>query len=188
MQDKIGWANFMLGRFPTRVRQYMHAHFQQIDTLRSATSWTRGLVIRLLQVTHDQWLARNEFVHDRVEEGLTREAAQTLQDNIEAQYLEGGDSLLPEDSYLFNPTLAQLQESSVADRRQWLIEIEAAREIAENAQRLAEDARPESNTSPVSSVPPPPKRSRLTSTNQHLGRRPRDSDSPTRRTKARHSS
>ncbi len=51
----------------------------------SPKQWTTGVVIKLLEATHDQWLYRCIQVHDRVQGTLATLWKEELQKEIEAQ-------------------------------------------------------------------------------------------------------
>ena len=140
-QDLIGWRNFTLGRFSSQFREIMAAHYAAIESLRRADTWAKGLVNRLLELTHDIWEVRNDFAHGRQEDGLKRDEAIALREEISAAFMEGPEGLLPEDAYLFQRSFDALRALSARDQRQWLIELEAARKAATVEQRetLAEE-------------------------------------------------
>ena len=65
-QDKIGWRRFLegmiLAEITTIQRQYMAVNGSRM----SLDKWCTGLITRLLEITHGQWLYRNYIVHDPV--------------------------------------------------------------------------------------------------------------------------
>ena len=48
-------------------------------------AWSRGLITKLLEVTHGQWIYRNLLVHDRTASILVTQKKEELQAAIEAQ-------------------------------------------------------------------------------------------------------
>jgi hypothetical protein len=64
-QDKIGWRRFMEGMVSKEILNvhYSTSHDSEED-MPEPSLWTKGLVIKLLEVTHGQWLYRNVHVHD----------------------------------------------------------------------------------------------------------------------------
>lgn len=63
-QDTIGWRNLMEGR----VTRYFHTiqclHLSQSTSRLTGDDWMRGLISRLLHISHSQWLFRNFTLHD----------------------------------------------------------------------------------------------------------------------------
>ena len=129
-QNLIGWQNFVLGRFSRQFRVTMARHYASIDSLRRDDTWAKGLVDHLLELTHDMWEVRNDFVHGRQEDGLKRDEAIALRDELSAAYMEGPAGLLDEDMHLFQRSYEELNGLSVRDQRQWLVEVTAARAAA----------------------------------------------------------
>jgi hypothetical protein len=133
-QDEIGWRRFMEGMVSRRLIEVQREFF----TLRGAgwklQKWATGLVVRLLEITHGQWLYRNVVVHDAVSGQL----ASTRKEDIEAQIVDqlahGGDGLLASDSYLMEVNLGEIAESTGAQHEYWLLAIKAARVAGQIAQ------------------------------------------------------
>ena len=129
-QDDIGWDNFVCGQIARLMRVHMELHLRTAPTRMVAKSWCCGLATRLLELVHTQWTVRNDsFVHAITEDGAKREELHQLRDSITAEFLEGSDSLLPEFRHLLDETFESVWDKSVSDRRQWLIEVAAAREL-----------------------------------------------------------
>ena len=86
-----------------------------------------GLVTRLLEVTHGQWLYRNVHVHDisTGERAMNRKEA--LRKEIEYQIALGGEGLAEEDQYLLEINLDEVQLSTGEDQVYWLMALQTAR-------------------------------------------------------------
>ena len=104
-------------------------HFVAIRGLSiSAQAWVQGLIIKLLEVTHGQWLYRNVQVHDLITGKHATDRKEQLQQLIEEQILLGGAGLEDEDKYLLDINLEDLETSSGETQTYWLLAILAARE------------------------------------------------------------
>jgi hypothetical protein len=57
-QDAIGWRRFMEGMISKRIRGIQALHSKVEGTTISPEQWATGLVIKLLEITHGQWLYR----------------------------------------------------------------------------------------------------------------------------------
>jgi hypothetical protein len=90
--------------------------------------WSTGLITKLLEVTHGQWLYRNVQVHDTVSGELASLRKEEIQMEIEKQQELGGDGLLEEDKYLLEVNLDDLENTSGEQQEYWLLAIRAARE------------------------------------------------------------
>jgi len=100
--------------------------------------WTIGVVIKLLETTHGQWLYRCIQVHDRKQGTQATLWKEELQREIEAQQEMGFNRLLDEDQYLAEVNLDDLEQSSGLQQEYWLVAIRAAREacILQNGSQL----------------------------------------------------
>ncbi len=57
-QDAIGWRHFMEGMISKRIRSIQALHSKVEGATISPEQWAAGLVIKLLEITHGQWLYR----------------------------------------------------------------------------------------------------------------------------------
>ena len=89
--------------------------------------WATGLVVRLLEITHGQWLYRNVMVHDSTSGRLAVTRKEEIAEKIEAELAKGGSGLLEEDSYLLEVNLWDLSDSTGDRQEYWLLAIQAAR-------------------------------------------------------------
>ena len=102
--------------------------------------WASGLVVRLLEVTHGQWLYRNVMVHDAISGRLATTRKEDIAAQIEEQLLQGGEDLLEEDAYLLEINLGDLQSSTGEQQEYWLLALKAARVASQITRgRLATD-------------------------------------------------
>ena len=83
--------------------------------------------MKLLEITHGQWLYRNVQVHDAVSGLKEVERKEELQREIEHQILLGGTGLDEQDRYLLEINVGDLETSSGEDQYYWLLAIRAAR-------------------------------------------------------------
>ena len=126
-QDKIGWRRFLEGMISRRLVEIQYEFLTARGMGWKLEKWATGLVVRLLQVTHGQWLYRNAVVHDPV--GGTRASIrkEDICAQIEEQLQLGGEGLLDEDAYLMEVNLDNLAETSGERHEYWLLAIWAAR-------------------------------------------------------------
>ena len=126
-QDKLGWRRFMEGLIPQSLVDLQY-HFQTIrGSRRTIKAWASGLVIKLLEVTHGQWLYRNVVVHDATAGTLVTQRKEEIQREIEDQQALGAQDLQEEDHYLLEVNLEDLETSSGERQEYWLLAIQAAR-------------------------------------------------------------
>ena len=77
----------------------------------TTVNWAKGLAIKLLEITHSQWLYRNVVVHDAVGGLKAAQRKQELQAEIKRQIEQGGEGLDEQDIYLLEINLEDLEHS-----------------------------------------------------------------------------
>ena len=125
--DSIGWRRYMEGMM---LAEFLAIQSHFVDFGRCSLSvdiWAKGLVMKLLEITHGQWLYRNVQVHDAVSGLKAVERKEELQREIEHQILLGGTGLDEQDRYLLEINVGDLETSSGEDQYYWLLAIRAAR-------------------------------------------------------------
>ena len=93
----------------------------------SLDKWSSGLITRLLEITHGQWLYHNFMVHDPVAGTIATGKKEELLLEIEHQWDLGDAGLLDEDKYLVEVNLGDLETTSGECQHYWLLAIKTAR-------------------------------------------------------------
>ena len=107
----------------------------------SIRKWMIGFVIRLLEITHGQWLYRNVQVHDDVSGVNATLRKEELMREIEKQLELGTEGLPQEDRYLLEINLEDLETTSGEKQTYWLLAIRAARRAHRLTRRCNRDER-----------------------------------------------
>ena len=118
----------MEGMVCREIRDIQTTHTALCGTRTSAESWTEGLITKLLEATHGQWLYRNIQVHDKVAGTLATRRKEEIQMEIEEQQALGTEGLMDEDCHLGECNLGDLEDTSGIKETYWLLAIKAARE------------------------------------------------------------
>jgi hypothetical protein len=145
-QDKIGWRRFLEGMISTEVsaiqRQYMTVNGSRM----SLDKWCAGLITRLLEITHGQWIYRNYIVHDPISGTLATAKKEELLAEIERQRELSDNGLLEEDKYLAEVNLEDMATSSGERQHYWLLAIQTARKHYTLKTQRASQQTEQSNT------------------------------------------
>jgi hypothetical protein len=129
-QDSIGWRRFMEGMICRKAHDIQTVHYSVCGSRVSPQKWTTGTIIKLLEVTHAQWLYRCIQTHDKAAGTLRTLRKEELQREIDRQLETGSEDLLEEDQYLAEVNMEDL-ETSLGERQEyWLVAIKAAREAS----------------------------------------------------------
>ena len=126
-QDGIGWVKFMEGMISREVVAIQEGHHPTSPSLVTLDAWAIGLVTRLLEITHGQWIYRNVLVHDRTTGALATAVKEDLQRAIEDEVEKGVEGLDEQDRWLLEINLGNLEDASGEDHHYWLLAIQAAR-------------------------------------------------------------
>ena len=127
-QDKIGWRCFMEGMISKEIVPLYAQHYNIRGGKLRPEAWGKALVVKLLEITHGQWLYRNIQVHDTATGIYSTQRKEKLQQLIEDQIELGGEGLDDDDLFLLEINLEDLESSSGETQEHWLLAIEAARE------------------------------------------------------------
>ena len=129
-QDAIGWQRFMEGMV-CRCAQDIQTIYSTVEGSSIAPlQWTKGLVIKLLEVTHGQWLYWCVQIHDNAMGTQVMACKEEILQEIEKQLEFGMEDLLDEDQYLAEINLNDLERPSGERQEYWLLVICTAREAS----------------------------------------------------------
>ena len=78
----------------------------------SLEKWSTGLITRLLEIMHGQWIHQNLIMHDPVSGIIATSKKEELLWEIERQRKQGDAGLLEEDKYLAEVNLEGLETTS----------------------------------------------------------------------------
>ncbi len=135
-QDVIGWQRFMEGMVSKQL-VCIYANIRSLTGVGlEALVWAKQLSVRLLEVTHGQWVYRNVQVHDYQQGMLRTQEKERLQREIQEEIDLGFEGFLPIDRSLAEVTVEDLESSGGQQQEYWLLAVRAARcakTIAESA-------------------------------------------------------
>ena len=91
-------------------------------------TWAKSLVIKLIEISHGQWIYRNVVVHDKTAGDLVMQRKEEIRVALEEQMELGEEGLAEEDRYLLDINLDDLDNTTGEDQIYWLLAIQSARE------------------------------------------------------------
>ena len=142
-QDVIGWRRFMEGMFSVHMICIQNDYHQWSGEGLSAKVWAGQLVVRLLEITHAQWVYRNIQVHEETRGTLRTAQKEQLLQEIEEEMELGFEGFLDMDRLLALIALEDLEHSGGQNQEYWLAAVRAARvarEIASGVSAVVEEA------------------------------------------------
>ena len=102
----------MEGMISKEIVEIQSDHNTMAGSKLGIDTWSRGLITKLLETTHGQWLYRNVVVHDRKSGAAATKRKEEIQMEIEKQQELGEDGLLDSDKYLMEVNLNNLETTS----------------------------------------------------------------------------
>ena len=125
-QDIIGPRRFMEGIIPSSL-VCLQADFRALTGEGPvALSWASQLVVRLLELTHGQWVYRNILVHNETQGTLRTMEKERLQCEIEREMNHEFKGFLGMDRSRANVTLEDLEIGGREQQEYWLLAVKAA--------------------------------------------------------------
>ncbi len=122
-QDRIGWRRFLEGMILKEITGIQQQYYALNGSKMSLEKWSSGLITRLLEIMHGQWVYWNLIVHDPVLGTTATARKEELLQEIERQQELGDEGLLEEDKYLAEVNLEGLETTSGEWQHYWLLAI-----------------------------------------------------------------
>ncbi len=117
----------MEGIISQEIIDIQSEHMYGVDTRLSLAPWAQGLIVKLLEATHGQWLYRNVQVHDAATGTLTTKKKEEIKRWIEDKIELGKEGPKEKDRYLLEVNLEDLETTSGEEHHYWLLHIEHVR-------------------------------------------------------------
>ncbi len=99
-QDMIGWRRFTEGMICKEMREIQNDYYNVHGSRLSTTRWAKGIIIKLLETTHGQWIYRNVQIHYNVAGTQATLHKEAILKEIEEQMELGNAGLLEEDHWM----------------------------------------------------------------------------------------
>ncbi len=113
----------MEGMICTKMRDIQSMHQRREGIATSPQRWAKGVVLRLLEATHGQWIYRNVQIHDDITGTRATLRKEEIQRDIEEQMEMGTTGLLTEDQWMMEVNLGDMENSSGEQEEYWLLAI-----------------------------------------------------------------
>ena len=124
----------MDGRILTVLVDFQFSFNQGIATQWTSERWAKGLIQRLLGITHRQWLYRNAVVHFKGPDGYTHAEHEQILTKMKDFLWVDPQDLLPRDRGLLEEYFNSIGSSPAACEL-WIAVMEVAVSAAEHARR-----------------------------------------------------
>jgi hypothetical protein len=116
-QDAIGGRRFMEGMLSKEIRTIQYEYYYGQGSWLSSTRWAKGLILKLLETTHGQWIYRNVQIHDDVSGTQATLRKESILREIEKQMELGGAGFLEEGHWMLDVNLGDLWRPITENRQ-----------------------------------------------------------------------
>ena len=129
-QDRLGWQNFIKGRFALYYIALQREHLSTRETWCTANAWASGLIEVFLLITHKQWLHRDALVHYLGVDGRTSPEKVAIAKRMEELMWTDPEELLEEDRPFLEEDYKRLGAADVSTQAYWIADVEAEKKTA----------------------------------------------------------
>ena len=123
----IGPQSMWLGLLPIGMVDFQHAYYRSIGESKTGSKWGEQLVGKMLRVTLNLWLARNDIVHVQTKEGMKGMNMVELKAEVTREVDKRVDDMMGEDFFLMDTPLDRLLREPIETIRGWLCSVKIAR-------------------------------------------------------------
>ena len=124
---EMGVAFMWMGLMPRQMVDIQTQYYQLIGSRRSGQCWGKDLVGKMLRVTLQLWLERNNLLHLQNQQGIKGLHLVELRSLVETQFTLGKGGMEEEDRYLLEMDKELLLDSPEDRIRGWLCSVLIAR-------------------------------------------------------------
>jgi hypothetical protein len=76
--DIIGYCNFMEGYIAIHFYEIQNFHLAMSSSFLDGADWAKQFILKLLHVTHYQWIFRNIFLHNKIKGSLHKKKSEEI--------------------------------------------------------------------------------------------------------------
>jgi hypothetical protein len=128
-QHTIGWLDMMECLPAKGWQQLQRRYYEEHQLRKSSKKWINGVLRQLFLLGHKQWKHQCE-VKVNITRPQEQEHVDLMHDEIEQQFVQGSEDLLPGDKSILDYSILNLMQRSLAYKKGWLTRIWAARQRA----------------------------------------------------------
>ena len=124
--DRLGWRNFTEARISKALFDIQEEWLKQTGSRWYIERWTKQFLIKVLDITHRQWLYRNSRIHIKQTEGLSLTDHESILQKVRSLIGTDPMDLLPQHRSLLNIDFEALGAGTSTDRQYWIAQMESA--------------------------------------------------------------
>ena len=139
-QTRIGWDNFLIGRWSVEWSRLQQAYYSQAGSRKSALQWLICTLHLLIQGQWHLWDYRNQRFRGKGGLAAVTEH-RLLNDRIDREFIRGWDGLTMVEAQIFSrgQTADSVKAMPLSDKRDWLNSVDAGRKGLRPVRAPADD-------------------------------------------------
>ena len=126
-QQKIGWDNWLLGRWSPKWQEIQAAHYTSIGSKRTSHRWATAIINQFFLTSWDLWKYRNERLHGSTGSIATAQHA-SLNIRIDEEYALGSEGMAPSSRHFLRPPIDTIKSCNTVHKQQWLSSVNQGRQ------------------------------------------------------------
>lgn len=124
--DRIGWVDLLHGRIPISLKAFQQNYCASIGSRMNGSDWARALVLKLLDISHGQWMYRNFLLHNKCRGHLKLSRQADVLTEIAILAESRPEDIPPESRFLLEVETVNLDTQSLARQEYWVAAMKAA--------------------------------------------------------------
>ena len=136
--DQIGWRNFTEGKVSKTLRLIQRCHLMGCPTRMTIEGWMKGLIGKLVSMTHAQWIYRNISKHHHEHGTKHLESREMILTEIEKMLEMGMQDLPQECACLLDIDPEDLYHWDMSQQQYWLQAMTAVRSAHKRPESLGD--------------------------------------------------
>lgn len=124
--DLIGWTDLLHGRIPVSLRKFQQNYCASIGSRMNGSDWARAFVLKLLDISHGQWMYRNFSLHNKCRGHLKLTHQAEVLTEIAILSESRPEDIPPESRFLLEVETVNLDGQTLARQEYWVAAMKAA--------------------------------------------------------------
>ena len=124
--DVIGWVDLLHGRIPSSLKRFQHSYCAAIGSRMNGADWAKAFVLKLLNISHGQWMYRNFSLHNKSRGHLKLSHQAEVLSEIAILAECRPEDIPPESRFLLEVETTNLDSQALARQEYWVAAMKAA--------------------------------------------------------------
>ena len=124
--DLIGWTDLLHGRIPVSLTRFQQNYCASIGSRMNGSDWAKTFVLKLLDISHGQWMYRNFSLHNKCRGHLKLSHQAEVLTEIAILSESRPEDIPPESRFLLEVETATLDKQTLARQEYWVAAMKAA--------------------------------------------------------------